>query len=182
VGCLRGAHFSQEWPSRKQGTIQGILHNLIYTGDFEFCGKPYKGIHERTISRELWDEVQLVLGRRYSNHYRVIKHDLPFSGMTRCGHCGCGCRRNEEGEIHLLPLHMPAWKMPKKYARQELIEAQFWDAVSRIVLPEPFVKWASDALRLANADDACLREDAISHLTVERDASENVWMRCTSIN
>jgi hypothetical protein len=31
---------------------------------------------------------------------------------------------------------------------------------SRIILPEPFVKWASEALRLANADDAGLRDEA----------------------
>lgn len=70
-----------------KATIQGILHNLIYTGDFEFNGKPYKGIHEPIISRELWDEA--------------------------------------------------------------------------------FVGWASDVLRVANADDACLREEAISRLTAE---------------
>jgi len=58
-------------------------------------------------------------------------------------------------------------KCPEKYARQEQIESQFRDAVCRIVLPEPFVKWATDALRLANEDDACLREDAIARLTVE---------------
>jgi len=28
------------------------------------------------------------LSSPYSNRYRVIKHDLPFSGMIRCGHCG----------------------------------------------------------------------------------------------
>ena len=41
-----------------KATIQGILHQLIYTGDFEFNGKQYKGIHEPIISRELWNEVQ----------------------------------------------------------------------------------------------------------------------------
>jgi len=39
-----------------KATIQGILHNLIYTGDFEFNGKVYKGIHDtyhlpRTLER-----------------------------------------------------------------------------------------------------------------------------------
>ena len=152
-----------------KATIQGILHNLIYTGDFEFNGKLYKGIHERIISRELWNEVQSVLNRKYSNRYRVIKHDLPFSGLIRCGHCGCAVIGEiKKGKYIYYHCTGQRGKCPEKYARQEMIEAQFCDAVRRIVLPEPFVGWASDVLRAANADDACLREEAISRLTAER--------------
>jgi site-specific DNA recombinase len=93
---------------------------------------------------------------------------------SRCGHCGCALAGEIKKEKYIYH-HCTGQhgKCPEKYARQELIEAQCCDAVSRIVLPEPFVTWASDALRLANrlanADDACLREDAIRHLPVERE-------------
>jgi DNA invertase Pin-like site-specific DNA recombinase len=151
-----------------KATIQGILHNLIYTGYFEFGGKRYKGIHEPIISRDLWDEVQSVLNRRYSNRYRVIKHDLPFSGLIRCGHCGCAVIGEiKKGKYIYYHCTGQRGKCPEKYAPQEKIEAQFCDAVRRIVLPEAFVGWASDVLRVANADDACLREEAISRLTAE---------------
>jgi hypothetical protein len=57
-------------------------------------------------------------------------------------------------------------------ALRQMRERQFCDAVNRIVLPEPFVKWATDALRLANTDDACLREEAVSRLTAEHKCIE----------
>jgi DNA invertase Pin-like site-specific DNA recombinase len=54
-------------------TIESILRNLIYTGDFEFRGKQYKGIHEGIISLKIWYQVQSVLNRRCS--FRVTKRN-----------------------------------------------------------------------------------------------------------
>lgn len=168
--AVAGLTFRRSGRPVNKATIQGILHHLIYTGDFVWCGKLYKGIHEPIIAHELWDKVQSVLGRRYSNRYRVIKHDLPFSGLIRCGHCGCAVigeiKKGKYIYYHCTGQH---GKCPEKYARQELIEAQFCDVVRRIVLPEPFVNWASEALRLANADDAGLRDEAVSRLTAEQE-------------
>lgn len=151
-----------------KATIQGILHNLIYTGDFEFAGKLYKGMHEQIVSRGLWDQVQSVLKRRYSNRYRVVKHDLPFSGLIRCGHCGCAVigeiKKEKYIYYHCTGQH---GKCPEKYARQELIEAQFCDAIRRVVLPDPFVEWASSVFRVANAEDVGLREESIGRLTAD---------------
>jgi site-specific DNA recombinase len=167
-GTTRAEKTFGRYRREAKATIQGILHHLIYTGDFEFNGKLYKGIHERIISREPWNEVQSVLDRKYSNRYRVIKHDLPFSGLIRCGHCGCAVIGEiKKGKYIYYHCTGQRGKCPEKYARQEMIEAQFCDAVRKIVLPEPFVGWASDVLRVANADNACLREEAISRLTVE---------------
>ena len=173
--ALAGLTFRGSGDPINKATIQGILHHLIYTGDFEFSGKLYKGIHQPIISRELWDEVQSVLDRKCSYRYRVIKHDLPFSGMIRCGHCGCAVIGEiKKGKYIYYHCTGQRGKCPEKYARQEMIEAQFCDAVRRIVLPEPFVGWASEVLRQANADDASLREEAISRLTAR---SERVLTR-----
>ncbi len=72
-----------------KATVHGMLRNLIYIRKFIWDGKEYDGFHEPIISRALGDQVQSILDRRYSNHYRVIKHDLPFADLIRCGHCGC---------------------------------------------------------------------------------------------
>jgi Recombinase zinc beta ribbon domain len=104
--------------------------------------------HEPIISRELWDKVQSVLDRKCSYRYRVIKHDLAFSGMIRCGHCGCAVIGEIKKKKYIY-YHCTGQrgKCPEKYARQELIEAQFCLAVNKIVLPEPFVGWASESFR-----------------------------------
>src|SRR5947209_14868790 len=100
---------------------------------------------------------------RYSNRYRVVKHDLAFSGLVRCGHCGCAMvgeiKKKKYVYYHCT---VQLGKCPEKYAREETLEIQFCRAIARISLPGPFVKWAGDVLRTSNAEDAHLREDLIT--------------------
>jgi hypothetical protein len=58
-------------------------------GDFEWDGCVYRGSHEPTVGRELWERVQEVLDARHAKKLRVAKHNFAFSGLITCGHCGC---------------------------------------------------------------------------------------------
>ena len=49
----------------------------------------YKGTYEPIVSRELWERVQTILDDHGSSNRHRIKHDFAFSGVVRCGHCGC---------------------------------------------------------------------------------------------
>lgn len=168
-----GLTFRKSGRPVNKATIQGILHNPIYTGDFMWRGKLYNGIHDPIISRDLWDQVQSMLRRRSSNRYRVIKHDLPFSGLIRCGHCGCALVGDvKKGKYIYYRCTMQRGRCPEKYARQELIEAQFCEAMNRIVLPEPFIEWAINALQSADKDDQCMREEARHKLTADHQRIE----------
>lgn len=164
-----GLTFRKSGRPVNKATIHGMLRNLIYTGDFIWDGKEYKGIHEPIVSRELWDQVQAVLNKRYSNRYRPTKHELAFSGLIRCGHCGCAVvgeiKKNKYVYYHCT--HQRG-KCPEKYAREQLIDAQFCEAIGRITLPRPFVDWALEALRATDAEDAKLQQESIARLNIER--------------
>lgn len=64
----------------------GLFQNPIYHGIFEWKGERYVGKHEPIISRELFDEVQMVIEQR-SRKVKHTKHDFPFAGLV---HCSCG--------------------------------------------------------------------------------------------
>ena len=69
-----------------QSTVYRILSNPIYIGEYDWKGVRYIGKHEPLVSREVFD---LVARKRQSfstPHKR--KHEFPFRGMLRCGHCG----------------------------------------------------------------------------------------------
>ena len=70
-------------------TLHKILRKLIYTGEFEYGGKVYQGSHEPLVGRAVWDRCQEILDGRHENKHRKTKHDFAFSGLIRCGHCGC---------------------------------------------------------------------------------------------
>jgi site-specific DNA recombinase len=70
-------------------TLHKILRNRIYTGDFNYGGISYEGTHEPLVTREIWERVQKILDGRHAKKHRKVTHDFVYSGMVRCGHCGC---------------------------------------------------------------------------------------------
>jgi site-specific DNA recombinase len=70
-------------------TLHKILRKRIYTGQFEYGGKTYDGIHEPLIDRSTWERVQEILDGRHQKKHRKVTHDFAFSGIINCGHCGC---------------------------------------------------------------------------------------------
>lgn len=71
--------------------IYAILNNPFYIGKFEYpigSGNWYEGKHERAISEELFNEVQIRLGHR--SQYRLKHHDYAYTAIMRCGYCNSG--------------------------------------------------------------------------------------------
>lgn len=67
--------------------IYKIFTSLFYTGIIENNGIQYEGKHERMITLEEYDRVQMLLGRE--GKPRPKTHDFAFTGSMRCGVCGC---------------------------------------------------------------------------------------------
>jgi site-specific DNA recombinase len=70
-------------------TVQPILRNRLYSGEFEWHGRIHQGKHQPLVSRGLWSHVQGVLDGRYAMKHRRSKHDFAYSGLITCAHCGC---------------------------------------------------------------------------------------------
>jgi site-specific DNA recombinase len=69
--------------------IHTVLRNRLYTGEFEWKGRCFRGQHQPRVTRELWQRVQGVLDGRYAKKHRHAKHEFAFSHLITCGHCGC---------------------------------------------------------------------------------------------
>lgn len=67
--------------------IYKIFTNLFYAGIIENRGVQYEGKHERMITLEEYDRVQMILGKE--GKPRPKHHDFAFTGAIRCGVCGC---------------------------------------------------------------------------------------------
>src|SRR5712692_1801985 len=64
-----------------------ILQNPIYTGDFRWLGRLYRGSHAPLVSRERFVDVQAVLTRKPRARYPKQRH--AFMGLLTCARCGC---------------------------------------------------------------------------------------------
>ena len=67
--------------------IYKIFTSLFYAGIIENNGVQYEGKHEKMITLEEYDRVQMLLGRE--GKPRPKTHEFAFTGSIRCGVCGC---------------------------------------------------------------------------------------------
>jgi DNA invertase Pin-like site-specific DNA recombinase len=149
-------------------TIHKILRNRIYSGDFEFDGTSYKGTHEPIVSRELWEQVQLILSGRGIKKTRKVKEVLAFSGLITCGHCGCAM----VGEIkkgRYVYYHCTGYKgkCPEPYTREEVLEKRFTELLKGISFSQEVLTWVTQALRESHGDECKCHEEAIAKLQRE---------------
>jgi hypothetical protein len=107
--------------------LHAILRNRLYTGDFDWNGRRYVDRHQPIVSRELWERVQGVLdGRHASKSGRKTKRDFAFSGLIKCGHCGCALV-GELKKKRYVYYHCTGYKGKclEPYVREEVASEQF---------------------------------------------------------
>ncbi len=104
-------------------TVHRILRNRFYMGTFEWAGETYSGTHEPLVTLALWQAVQDVLDRRASSNVRVAPHKFPFSGLIKCGHCGCAVVAQIVKKQYIY-YHCSGFrgKCPERYVREEVVE------------------------------------------------------------
>jgi DNA invertase Pin-like site-specific DNA recombinase len=68
-----------------------ILTNPFYCGKFEYpvgSGKWFEGSHEKVVSEEIFNEIQVKLGKR--SQYSLKHNDYAYTALMRCGYCNSG--------------------------------------------------------------------------------------------
>lgn len=149
-------------------TVDKILRNRIYTGDFDWDGGTYRGVHEPLVSQALWDQAQEVRARRLRRTRRV-KYEWAFSGHITCGHCGCSI----VGELkkgRYVYYHCSGYKgrCPEPYVREEVLETKFTDLLRQLTFDVEVMDWMRDALKESHQDEQRDRDEAIARLEEER--------------
>ncbi len=69
------------------GGLYAMFTSPFYMGTIIHGGQSYPGKHEIMVTPEEFDQVQVILGRKGKR--RPKKHNFAFTGIIRCGQCGC---------------------------------------------------------------------------------------------
>ena len=67
--------------------INFILHNPFYYGHFRYLGETYEGHHQPVITKQLFDQVQVVLSERGRPYQTPTYASQALCGLLRCGTC-----------------------------------------------------------------------------------------------
>ena len=160
--------FDEGFRFRKTGnkvhtsTLHRILRNRIYTGEFDYGGKTYKGIHEPLLTATVWERVQEVLTRRHEKKHRKTTHDFAFSGLVDCGHCGCSMV-GEMKKGRYVYYHCTGYrgKCAEPYTREEQLKQRFADGLRALVIPTAILDWLQEELVATDQSERAAREQAL---------------------
>ncbi len=160
--------FAGREADRVTATLHLILTNPFYYGEFRHRGKLFRGVYMPLVSRDLWDKVQGVLKERGTRKPRRMTHDLAFSNLVRCGHCGCAL----VGEIkkgRYVYYHCTGYKgkCPEPYVREEVLEAKFAEILRCLTFDDEVLGWVKAALLQSHVDEKQFHREAIERLQAE---------------
>jgi site-specific DNA recombinase len=156
-------------------TVNAILRNRLYCGQFEWNGKIYQGSHEAIVSVELWERVQDVMDGRLAKKHRRMTRDFAFSGLIACNTCGCavvGEIKKERYVYYHCTGHADKCQgnpatCRRKYVREEVLEKQFTELLGRLHFDDEVLEWVRDALHASHADQRREHEEAIKRHQAE---------------
>ena len=120
--------------------VQRMLKNHFYYGVFRFNNEVYQGSHEPIISKKLFDSVQQVMNNRGKTK-RKRKHEFAFSGLMRCGNCGCLITAETQKGHNYYRCTKKKQKCEEKYLREENLVEQMKSWIQKISLPD---NWAEN--------------------------------------
>jgi site-specific DNA recombinase len=161
-------------PLSKTGTYS-LFSNPFYTGVFEYDGQIYQGQHTPMISESEFWKVQALLGRKGRPRPKT-RRDFAFTGLMRCGECGCGITAEEKvkfnkttGQTHKYLYYHCTKKKRYVTCRQPSIEnrnleAQFSQALLHLTVNEDFLEWALqylEELRENESGASRLQQDGV---------------------
>ncbi len=159
---LKGARSGKELAKSQ---MSRMLSNKFYYGEFDRGGQLYQGSHEAIISKELFLEVQGVMG--FIQKPTLSKYDFVFRGPITCSHCGSKVtaeqKRKKSGKTYIYYHCTNGKKICKNvtYIREEDIQKQYVEAFSKIKLTKDIIKSTRDALLESHKQEKEFRENEV---------------------
>ena len=150
--------------------IHQALRKRIYTGDFDFDGTTYKGTYTPLVSRETWERVQAILDGRTSSQSRQRKRQFAFTGLIRCGHCGClMVGELKKGRYTYYHCTEGRGRCTDPYVREERLAAELGNALRGLVIAPTTLSWLEATVRESDKTETGAREQAVIQLKTERE-------------
>ena len=165
-----------------RSNVYNIFTRTFYYGEFEYpvgSGKWYTGLHEPLMTREEFDRIQFLLGRK-GNPRPKERRDMAYRGPIRCGECGALITAEEKmkklasgGVATYTYYHCTKKKDPncsQKSIEEKELEKQINVELAKLNIPDDFTKWAVSRLKEQNGQEVSARELMMDSQRREYDA------------
>jgi site-specific DNA recombinase len=130
----------------------------------------YPGTHEPLVTKECWERVNKLLDTRAENKTRKVKHDFAYTGLVRCGHCGClMVGEMKKGRYVYYHCTGNRGKCPEPYTREEALTGTFATILKDLVIPQPILDWLADTVLESDRTEHAARAQSIKRLQARYD-------------
>ena len=151
LGLRRRTHSERISKMLSVSSIYRIFTNPFYYGVIQYNGSLHQGKHRPMITEEEFWKAQELLGNK--GKPRPKCHKFAFTGLMKCGECGCGItaeeRVNHYGS-HYIYYHCTKKKLDVKCSQEYIqapeLERQMLDYLDRIQVSKEFLDFALDQL------------------------------------
>ena len=163
---------TDEWNLRNRkgqrigrSTMYRIFSDPFYYGEFEYpkgSGLWHKGNHKPMITREEYDRIQVLLGRRGNTRPKI--YDFLYRGQMHCGECGAlitaehKVKRQKNGVVRFYTFyHCTKRKNPnctQGSIEEKEVERQVMEILGSLEIPPEFHEWAMDVLKTRTEQEA----------------------------
>lgn len=139
-------------------------------GGFDWNGATYQGSHEPLVTVACWEHVQKLVDARVGNKTRKVKHDFAYTGLIRCGHCGClmAGELKKAGRCTITALGIAGGALSPN-TRQEVLMSGFSDTLRELVIPQQVLEWLGDAILDSDRTQRAARESNVKRLQARFD-------------
>ena len=150
-------------PKINKSSLELILKNIFYTGDFIMKGKFYKGKHTPLISLALFERVQEVFD--LANKPKLVKLQFLFGGLMTCAYCGCSMTAElKKGRYIYYHCTHGRGKCENTWVRQEALAEQFEAALRRIKIAKQDMDWVIPMLKNSHQDEMAFHKSRVQEL------------------
>lgn len=170
---------TMKWPRSKtykkisRSNVYRIFTSSFYYGDFEYpvgSGNWYHGSHKPMITREEYDRIQFLLGRKARP--RPKSHVFAFTGLMKCGECGASITAEEKwkhqknGNVHHYIYYRCTKRVNANCTQKVITETklndQILDFLKKVEIPSLFHDWAMEKLKRMHEEEKFSRNNVLA--------------------
>ena len=164
-----------------RSSIYNLFSRTFYYGEYEYpvgSGLWYTGSHEPLMTRDEYDRLQFLLGRK-GNPRPNSKHDIAYRGPMSCAECGAKITAEDKykklaggGVAHYTYYHCTKKKNPdcsQVAIEEKELEKQIAVELAALQIPTDFKQWALARLKEMNGKEIADREQMTSNQRREYD-------------
>ena len=134
-----GYVFKPQTPRMNKSCLAKMLTKPFYTGVYEYHGEKILGKHTPIIEQDLFDTVQKAL-KRQSRPQVSRKRKYAFTGLIKCGHCGCGITAQQHRKGRYIYYHCSNFykecTVKKDFTREDRLIDMLGEVLKPIQVPK----------------------------------------------